>query len=97
MTPLTTLYLSYLSLSLLLTSPLIKSLPEEILSAERLREAIERDKINIMWLTASLFNQLIAEEGDLFEGLEYLLIGGEALQVETVRSLVRRKERRQES
>jgi tyrocidine synthetase-3 len=52
---------------------------EKILSAPLLKEITHKNAITIMWLTASLFNQLLDADIDIFAGLRYLLAGGEAL------------------
>jgi amino acid adenylation domain-containing protein len=52
---------------------------EEILSAEELKRIIERHKITIMWMTSSLFNQILDTNIEVFTGLRSLLVGGEAL------------------
>ena len=44
-----------------------------------------------MWLTSTLFNQMISEENDIFDGLEHLLIGGEKLSDDHVRLMKSRK------
>ncbi|MCM3783798.1 amino acid adenylation domain-containing protein [Neobacillus mesonae] len=53
---------------------------EEVLtSSKHLENAIERFDINTMWLTVSLFNQLVAEDRTSLSHLKQLLIGGEQL------------------
>lgn len=56
-------------------------------SASRLKETLSKNKINTMWLTASLFNQMINFDRDVFGELKYLLIGGERLSEKHVRIL----------
>ena len=51
----------------------------------KFRELINKEKVNTMWLTSTLFNQMIGEENDIFDGLEHLLIGGEKLSDDHVR------------
>jgi amino acid adenylation domain-containing protein len=52
---------------------------EKILAAPLLKQITQKYNITIMWLTASLFNQLLDADIDIFGGLRYLLAGGEAL------------------
>ena len=56
-----------------------------ITNPEILKSYIVEYKVNTMWMTSMLFNQLIMMEPDLFDSLEYLLIGGEKLSEEHVR------------
>ncbi|MEU6369407.1 amino acid adenylation domain-containing protein [Streptomyces sp. NPDC046931] len=44
-----------------------------------LRTLIADHRVNILWLTASLFNMFVEEDLDCFTGLERLFIGGERL------------------
>ncbi|MCK5058179.1 MAG: amino acid adenylation domain-containing protein, partial [Candidatus Aminicenantes bacterium] len=50
-----------------------------ILSPNRLKEAILKNKITTMWLTSPLFNQLMQEDIGIFCSLRNLLVGGDAL------------------
>lgn len=52
---------------------------EDLLQPMKLKHTIERYHINTMWLTASLFSQMVSEQVEALESLSYLLIGGEAL------------------
>jgi polyketide synthase PksJ len=51
----------------------------DILIPGVLQNILKKNRITLMWLTASLFNRLSDEDITLFEGLRKLLIGGEAL------------------
>ena len=42
----------------------------------QLNQAITENKVNTMWLTSSLFNQIASERIEALESLTYLLIGG---------------------
>ncbi|WP_225827506.1 non-ribosomal peptide synthetase [Streptomyces naphthomycinicus] len=44
-----------------------------------LRTLIAGHGVNVLWLTASLFNMFVEEDPDCFTGLQYLFIGGERL------------------
>ena len=52
---------------------------EVITSAEKLKEYISKWRVNTMWCTSSLYNQLIRMDVNIFDGLHNLLIGGEKL------------------
>ena len=52
-----------------------------LLNPEDMKCIINAKSINVMWLTSSLFNQLFDHSSEVFEGLDKLLIGGEALSV----------------
>ncbi|MCP5050149.1 MAG: amino acid adenylation domain-containing protein, partial [bacterium] len=52
---------------------------EELLSPGKLRNAVTNYDITTMWMTAPLFNQVSAEEIDVFSGLKNLLVGGDVL------------------
>ncbi|SFS08509.1 non-ribosomal peptide synthetase, partial [Anaeromicropila populeti] len=64
---------------------------EEITDKRWLKSCMEQNKINTMWMTSTLFNQMIQEAPDLFDSLEYLMIGGEKLSEEHVRKFKERK------
>jgi amino acid adenylation domain-containing protein len=50
-----------------------------VLAPSALREAIARHRITTMWLTASLFNQMVDADVAMFAPLETLISGGERL------------------
>ncbi|MCX6579231.1 MAG: amino acid adenylation domain-containing protein [Candidatus Aminicenantes bacterium] len=50
-----------------------------ILNAHRLAGALASHRINTLWLSAPLFNQLMQENIELFAPLRYLLVGGDVL------------------
>lgn len=52
---------------------------EDLLFNDKLKQKLTRDKINVMWLTSSWFNQLVDDDIDIFQDLKELLIGGEKL------------------
>ncbi len=56
-------------------------LPREgtIIEAPRMNQFMKRHKIETMWLTTSLFNQLTESDITIFQGLKTLIIGGEKL------------------
>ncbi|MEU5910524.1 AMP-binding protein [Micromonospora sp. NPDC047527] len=55
------------------------------LSASALRHGVARHGANTAWCTASLFNLIMDEAPDAFEGLGQVMIGGERLSVPHVR------------
>lgn len=55
--------------------------PERIPTATQIGEMVARHAVTTAWLTASLFNALIDEAPQMLQGIEQLLIGGEALSV----------------
>lgn len=61
----------------------------EVLSdSQLLRKELEQKKINTLWLTATLYNQMVEMDNQIFNGLSYLLVGGEKLSEKHVRMLV---------
>lgn len=71
--------------SLLNGGKLVLAEQEVILNASLLGAAIEKYHVNTMWLTSTLFNQLIETDCRIFDSLKYLLIGGEKLSDKHVR------------
>jgi amino acid adenylation domain-containing protein/non-ribosomal peptide synthase protein (TIGR01720 family) len=67
--------------SALLHGGVLVVLGERVPSLERLRETVRRERVDTMWLTASLFNAVMDESAESLDGVEQLLIGGEALSV----------------
>jgi amino acid adenylation domain-containing protein len=60
---------------------------EDLLSSAALAEKIERTGVSVLFLTTGLFNQLAREKPDLFQGLRYLLFGGEQVEPRWVRQV----------
>ncbi len=60
---------------------------DTLLSVNRLDKEIKDNKISILWLTSGLFNYLVSEDSTIFKSLSYLLIGGEALNINKVKLL----------
>ncbi|MCP5046968.1 MAG: amino acid adenylation domain-containing protein, partial [bacterium] len=52
---------------------------ETILDAHRLGRAIQEFRVNTLWLSSALFNQLFHDNPDMFLPLNYLLVGGDVL------------------
>lgn len=56
---------------------------------EQIKKDIAKYHVNMMWVTASLFNQMIQNDNQLYKDLDYLLIGGEKLSEKYVRIMKR--------
>jgi amino acid adenylation domain-containing protein len=52
---------------------------ETILKASSLEKRLKEDKINVLWLSSSLFNEMCDRSPIMFSELKYLLVGGEKL------------------
>jgi amino acid adenylation domain-containing protein len=59
--------------------------PDEVPDLEKLGEVLSRERIDCLWLTASMFNMVIEERPQILKGVRQLLTGGEALSVPHVR------------
>ncbi len=59
--------------------------PERVPTAEELGRVIEEKGVTTLWLTASLFNEIVDEEPEALSRVRQLLTGGEALSVPHVR------------
>jgi amino acid adenylation domain-containing protein len=59
--------------------------PERVPSFEGIASSVRRHGIELMWLTASLFNAVIDDAPEALTGVKQLLVGGEALSVSHVR------------
>ena len=64
--------------------------PGRVPSPLELGEALEREGVTSLWLTASLFNAVVDERPEALSGLKQLLIGGEALSVAHVKKAYQR-------
>ena len=61
---------------------------ETVLSAAALAEHLRAHRITALWLTTSLFNQLVREAPAMFAGLRWLIFGGEAADAATVQRVL---------
>ncbi len=59
--------------------------PEQEVSFATLRTVLEKEQINTLWLTSSLFNAIVEHAPEMLMKVSQLLIGGEALSVRHVR------------
>ncbi|HTC94927.1 MAG TPA: non-ribosomal peptide synthetase, partial [Terriglobales bacterium] len=60
-----------------------------MLSPRELQRELEREKITSLFLTTALFNQLVAENPDVFGSLREVLFGGEAVDPRRVREVLK--------
>ena len=58
---------------------LVLASKDVITNKNQLKEYLSNYKVNTMWLTSTLFNQMIQIDNAMFDSLKYLLIGGEKL------------------
>ena len=63
--------------------------PEGVPDFAELEQGLRRQRIQTLWLTASLFNAIVDERPQTLRGIEQLLIGGEALSLPHVRRALR--------
>ncbi|GEL05492.1 non-ribosomal peptide synthetase [Rummeliibacillus stabekisii] len=57
---------------------------ENMLDTKELLAVIQKNKIDLMWLTAPFFNQLINENNALFESVKTLIVGGDVLSTQHI-------------
>jgi non-ribosomal peptide synthetase component F len=62
--------------------------PEHYLLPHTLAAAVAAHGVTTAWLTSSLFNMLVVEEPECFAGLRHVLVGGERLSPEHVRTFL---------
>jgi tyrocidine synthetase III len=63
---------------------------EILLSPVGMKKIIRRNNITTAWMTASLYNQLLDADIEIFETLENLLVGGDVLSIHHINRLVKR-------
>ncbi|MFF2291042.1 amino acid adenylation domain-containing protein [Peribacillus butanolivorans] len=66
---------------------LILSSEDILFDVSKLKQTIQRYNVNVMWMTVTLYNQVIEEDHTTFNSLSTLAIGGERLTEKTVRIL----------
>lgn len=52
------------------------------------KEYLRKKKINVLWLTVGVFNQLARQDNTIFSALKYLVIGGDVLSKQLINDLV---------
>ncbi|WP_311773466.1 non-ribosomal peptide synthetase, partial [Listeria innocua] len=64
-------------------------LPEgdQLLNAKKLTLLLKKNRVNTLWLTVTLFNQLVQEKPSVFDSVRQLTIGGERPNEEVVKRL----------
>ncbi|WP_260449781.1 non-ribosomal peptide synthetase, partial [Listeria innocua] len=64
-------------------------LPEgdQLLNAKKLTLLLKKNRVNTLWLTVTLFNQLVQEKPSVFDSVRQLTIGGERPNEEVVKQL----------
>ncbi|NOQ24220.1 MAG: amino acid adenylation domain-containing protein [Bacteroidales bacterium] len=60
---------------------------EVIINSELLGECIRKNIITSLWLTSSLFNQLVDQDESIFDTLKFLLVGGDVLSVKHINKI----------
>ncbi|NOQ27508.1 MAG: amino acid adenylation domain-containing protein, partial [Bacteroidales bacterium] len=60
---------------------------EVIINPELLGECIRKNSITSLWLTSSLFNQLVDQDESIFDTLKFLLVGGDVLSVKHINKI----------
>ncbi|NOQ24119.1 MAG: amino acid adenylation domain-containing protein [Bacteroidales bacterium] len=60
---------------------------EVIINSALLGEYIRKNSITSLWLTSSLFNQLVDQEESIFDTLKFLLVGGDVLSVKHINKI----------
>jgi amino acid adenylation domain-containing protein len=64
-------------------------MPPEPVSLEEIGEVLRREKVNTLWLSAGLFNQVVDCALPILAGVRQLLAGGDVLSLEHVRQVRR--------
>jgi aspartate racemase len=63
-------------------------LPRGPFELRHLRTALERHRVDTLWLTASLFNAVVDDRPETLAGVRQLIVGGESLSVPHVRRAI---------
>jgi amino acid adenylation domain-containing protein len=61
---------------------------EVLLSAPALHAVLARERISVVLLTTSLFHNLAAERPDVFAGVRYVIVAGEAMRADAARRVL---------
>jgi amino acid adenylation domain-containing protein len=65
-----------------------KELKNTISGSKEFKTFLEQNMISVLWLTKTLFDNLFYADATLFGSLNYLIIGGEALDKSTVNKMI---------
>jgi amino acid adenylation domain-containing protein len=60
---------------------------DTLLDVRALRSAVESFAPTTMWMTAPLFARLVQQDARLFEGVDYLIVGGDVVPPDAVRAV----------
>ncbi len=60
---------------------------EVILDAAKLKNELMRNHIDTIWLTSSLFTQLVSEDASIFKECKNLLVGGDVLSIKHINAV----------
>ena len=58
-----------------------------LLNINKLSHILDKENVDILWLTSSLFNQISSIKPGIFRNLKYLLVGGDTLNTERIFSV----------
>jgi amino acid adenylation domain-containing protein len=73
----------------LLNGACLVPVPREVLlSAPALQAVLERERISVVLLTTSIFHNLAAARPELFAGLRYVIVAGEAMRADAARRVL---------
>ncbi|MER7849897.1 amino acid adenylation domain-containing protein [Kitasatospora sp. NPDC096077] len=59
-----------------------------LLAPHELHRRVERERVSVMWLTASIFHHVARERPQTFTGLRYVLAGGETMRPDAARRVL---------
>ncbi len=62
---------------------------DTLLDPEALATELVAERVDVLWLTAALFDQLAGQRPDMFRCLDYLLVGGGALNPAMIRAVLK--------
>jgi amino acid adenylation domain-containing protein len=62
---------------------------EQVLSPEKLKQAIAESAVTTAFVTTALFNKMVEVSGSVFQPLKFLTFGGEAVNAATVKKVLR--------
>lgn len=65
--------------TLLNGSRLILAAQDDLLQLERLRDIVQKEAVNCLWMTSAWFSQVVDNRPEVFEGIEQLIVGGDVV------------------